>query len=636
LTDRKKYLLLFSYALIVISLGTYFPSLTNGIINWNDDDLFRLLQGLNAGTISIFDRNDIPPLAAIVLWGQYIIGGEGYFIYHAVNVVLHTAIAVLLMFIAARFVKKLTTAFLFSVLFLVHPIRAGTVSWISQQPLVLAVLLAAATIYCYLLFRTGQRRILYYCSLIGTMLFYSASHAGLWLVLILWAIDRYYRKGNTSFERLAPFFVLWGMAFLLEGVKNGFGNYPVMSVQEMFTHFRFGIVENIVRYAMPTSFGALISTGAIQQKIFGLSGLLYPVISVVIVAAAFFRRNQYPLLSAAAAITVLGGTPLFTGSVNGEWLFNDAALYVSSIGVCLAIAALWDDGMTLIRQRPMRYVVGMATGFVIVILMYSTFSSQRHWKGSEEFWTKAIHEQPENIFAMNKLALYCHSRFEIPRALEVLNAAILHAPDDIQSRFHRGFVHLAYMNIDSAMTDLHWVVARDSGHTLAYFNLGIAHDLSFRYDEAVKAFTKAIELKPDLYQALNSRGNSHAKNGNYVASLADYQQVLSINPLNSDIYGDRGMVFLQIGNAQSALNDFLRQSEISPRGFRVYAHIGMTAILTGDTILGNSNVSRAISIDSVNARLYLGTISSTFFRTKEEIEMSAEIFKKNGIRYLRQ
>jgi tetratricopeptide (TPR) repeat protein len=636
MTERKKNLLLLSYVLVVISLATYFPSLTNGIINWNDDDLFRYLHALNEGNASLFENNDTAPLSTLLLWGQYAIGGEGYFIYHAVNVILHTANALLLLFIAAQFSRNISTAFIVSLLFVVHPVRIGAVSWISQQPLLFSSVLAFGTVYLYLLYRTKQHKVYYYCSLLGIFLFYAASDAGLWPVIVLFAVDRFYYRSRNAVASTAPFFLFWGVAFLIDGLNNGGWKYITVLMNESVTVIRYGLIDTIVRYVLPTSFAAVTTLSTIHQKIFGLSGIVYPMVSVLLITFAAIARKRFPFLAISVAAILLGGLPIFTGRITGEWILNDAAVYVSSVGICILIAALWHQGVALIHLRSTRIFVSVVAGVVLLTLTYSTFLSQRYWKGSETFWNKALSDRPEYVFALNKLALYHHSRYEIPRSLDLLNTAVLIAPDDIQSRFLRGFVHLAYMNIDSSIADLQWVVAKDSGHTLAYLNLGIAHDLYFRYDDAVSSFSKAIELTPDLLPALNSRGNSFAKQGNFVAALSDYQRAIDLNTLNSDVYGNRGMVYLQIGNAQSALYDFQKQSELSPRRFRIYAHIGLTAILIGDTILGNSNISRAISIDSVNARLYLETISSTFFRTKEESEVGAGIFSKNGVRYQRQ
>jgi tetratricopeptide (TPR) repeat protein len=636
MTDRKKYLLLFSYALVVISFAAYFPSLTNGIINWRDDDLFRYLHALNERTASLLENNDSAPFSTMLLWGQYAIGGEGYFIYHAVNIILHTANALLLLFIAARFSRNVSTAFIVSLLFVVHPVRIEAVSWISQQPLLISTFLAFGTVYLYLLYRSEQRRVYYYCSLFGLLLFYAASDAGLWPVIILFSIDRFYYRNRNAFAGTAPFFLLWGMAFLIDGLNNGGWKYVTVLMNDSVTVVRYGIIENVYRYLFPTSFTVVTTLSTIQQKIFGFSGIVYPMVSVLLITFAIITRKRFPFLTISVALILLGGMPLFTGRISGEWILNDSAMYVSTVGVCILIAALWHQGVAKIHLRSMRNFVSVVAGVVVLTLTYSTFLSQRYWKGSESFWNKALSDRPEYVVALHKLALYHHSRYEIPRSLDLLNTAVLIAPDDIQSRFLRGFVHLAYMNLDSSIADLQWVVAKDSGQTLAYFNLGIAHDLYFRYDEAVSSFTKAIDLKPDLLPALNSRGNSFAKQGNFVAALSDYQRAISTNPVNSDVYGNRGIVYLQIGNAQSALYDFQKQSELSPRRFQIYAHIGLTAILIGDTILANSNISRAISIDSVNSRLYLGDISSTFFRTKEESETGAGIFSTYGIRYQRE
>jgi tetratricopeptide (TPR) repeat protein len=85
-----------------------------------------------------------------------------------------------------------------------------------------------------------------------------------------------------------------------------------------------------------------------------------------------------------------------------------------------------------------------------------------------------------------------------------------------------------------------------------------------RYDDAVKAFSTAIEIIPGDYQAYNYRGVAQALKGEFDGAIADYDKALKIRPRYAEAYNNRGFVRTQKGNLQGALNDYSRALEINP------------------------------------------------------------------------
>lgn len=85
-----------------------------------------------------------------------------------------------------------------------------------------------------------------------------------------------------------------------------------------------------------------------------------------------------------------------------------------------------------------------------------------------------------------------------------------------------------------------------------------------RYDEAIKAFSTAIEIIPQDYQAYNYRGVAWALKGDYDKAIADYDKALKIRPRYAEAYNNRGFAHTQIGELPQALNDYSRALEINP------------------------------------------------------------------------
>jgi cell division septation protein DedD/Flp pilus assembly protein TadD len=113
-------------------------------------------------------------------------------------------------------------------------------------------------------------------------------------------------------------------------------------------------------------------------------------------------------------------------------------------------------------------------------------------------------------------------------------------------------IAILMMNPNARAQDEDWF---DKGHEL----------LSIRqYDEAIKAFSTAIEIIPHDYQSYNFRGVAWALKGNYDRAIADYSKAIDIQPRYAEAYNNRGFAHTQLGNLKLALGDFTRALEINP------------------------------------------------------------------------
>lgn len=97
-----------------------------------------------------------------------------------------------------------------------------------------------------------------------------------------------------------------------------------------------------------------------------------------------------------------------------------------------------------------------------------------------------------------------------------------------------------------------------------WFGKGLAYMESHQYDDAVKAFSIAIETIPQDYQAYNFRGVTYAYQGDYDRAIADYSAALKIKPDYAAAVNNRGFAWVKKGNLDQALEDFTRAIELEP------------------------------------------------------------------------
>ena len=85
-----------------------------------------------------------------------------------------------------------------------------------------------------------------------------------------------------------------------------------------------------------------------------------------------------------------------------------------------------------------------------------------------------------------------------------------------------------------------------------------------RYDEAIEAFSIAIDIITRDYQSYNYRGVAYALQKDFHKAIADYNKAIDIRPRYAEAYNNRGFAHTQTGNLKAALNDYTRALEINP------------------------------------------------------------------------
>jgi len=90
------------------------------------------------------------------------------------------------------------------------------------------------------------------------------------------------------------------------------------------------------------------------------------------------------------------------------------------------------------------------------------------------------------------------------------------------------------------------------------------------YDEAIKEYTAAIELDPNLANAYLGRGQVYNFQGRGLMALTDYSTAIELDPKNTAAYYGRGWAQLANSAWDGAVSDFSKALELDPAQARVY------------------------------------------------------------------
>ena len=113
------------------------------------------------------------------------------------------------------------------------------------------------------------------------------------------------------------------------------------------------------------------------------------------------------------------------------------------------------------------------------------------------------------------------------------------------------------------------------------------------YATAIASYDRALEIKPDKYEAWNNRGIALFNLGRYEEALASYDRTLAIKPDLDAAWNNRGIALFNLGRYEEALASYDRALAIKP-------DTAFSAVMRYIQKLANLFLTVAISIFGVH------------------------------------
>jgi tetratricopeptide (TPR) repeat protein len=125
---------------------------------------------------------------------------------------------------------------------------------------------------------------------------------------------------------------------------------------------------------------------------------------------------------------------------------------------------------------------------------------------------------------------------------------------------------LCFFDIAFSATDL-----KASG----WIEKGVELVVKGKYNEAIEAFDKAIQLDPADAVAYNNRGAAYGQMGNHTQQIEDCNKALQLNPKDAVAYNNRGVAYGELGYYEQEIEDCTKAIELNPKLAVAYYHRGI-------------------------------------------------------------
>jgi len=329
---------------------------------------------------------------------------------HAINIFLHGANAALFLVLVNVLTGKPAVSLMAALIFLLHPVNAFTVNYITANFILLSSLCSLLSLIFFSRYaRSGARGRLmasYAFFFLGLLNFEGGLLIPLYILGILWLIEQ--RPFRAILKDLAPYLLLTaGYVFLW--FMTASANAPIADKL---------IAQNISFVDYLSAYGRLI--GWYAGKLFHAAGVVYiynlpavagngAALSLAGTAAAFIgllwmclkKRNivSFALLWLMSGFLLV--FPAIATHVNAMgFVIEPHWLYFNSMGFCLLFANAFLAGKRFFEPRSMALIGSCLLLYLLVMTKYTNALSQNEER-YYEYWLRA---SPGNAIARENLA----------------------------------------------------------------------------------------------------------------------------------------------------------------------------------------------------------------------------------------
>jgi tetratricopeptide (TPR) repeat protein len=183
---------------------------------------------------------------------------------------------------------------------------------------------------------------------------------------------------------------------------------------------------------------------------------------------------------------------------------------------------------------------------------------------------------------------------------------------------------------EEVLADFEQLSKRKKYNATDYYNLGFLYEKVGGKEEAMRFYTKAIQLKPDYKQALYNLANLYRDAGNYKIAMALYGRLVHFHPKYASGYLNMGLIFNALGDKQRARQFYLKVIDVDPDNGDAYFNLGYLSESQGELSEAVNYYEKSVEVAPKNAEAYynLGNVYASLGQNGEAI---ASYLKTVGI-----
>jgi tetratricopeptide (TPR) repeat protein len=542
------------------------------------------------------------PLVLTTYWALHKLAGLNPFPYHLLNLILHSASALLLWYVLRRL--EVRAAWLGAFFWALHPVTVESVAWVTELKNTQSCFFYLVSIALFLKAyeqRPGNR--LLALSLISFVLAITSKPATVMLPVVL-ALCVWWEKKALSKRDLIlllPFFLISGTAAVWTVIEQRFHSGAAGLGWDLTTAQRLVVGGRAVWFylgkviwphplifiyprwkietVLPVDFIPLFAAiGGLLFLWFKRNGVLRP----AFFAAAYFVVSLFPVLG-------FFNVYFFIYS-----FVSDHFQYLA----CMAPLALTASAGAVALGRVQRsQILGCALSAAVLLVLGSlTWRQALSYRDIETIYRTTIEKDPHSWMAQFNLGLMLLKRHETEEGIKFLRGAAMEQPDAKTNATAASALRDSG-RLDEAISYDEKAIQADPTYLAAHVGLATAYQEKQEPDLAISEYQKALQLKPapEIHQDL---AGLFFEQGRYGEALSHIQETIKAEPKSANAHVILGNILMVQNLADQAITEYSKAIELDPNNADAHYNLGTAYFKTGQTNLGQIELDRASELGS--------------------------------------
>ncbi|HVP10935.1 MAG TPA: tetratricopeptide repeat protein [Phycisphaerae bacterium] len=507
------------------------------------------------------------PIVNLTFAINYAIGGAGLWGYHAVNLAVHMAAALLLFGILRRTwpaavggaaetpgrangdSRVLWLAAVAALIWVVHPLQTESVTYLVQRTESLMGLFYLLTLYCAMrgMQTTGRAVVAWFvAAVVACALGMACKEVMVTAPLMVLLYDRVFVTGSFHqivlrrgrlYLGLAATWIL--LVLLMAGgprsASVGFAHgvsaltYAENQCQAILTYLKLAFWPHplLVDYGVPRAI-------PVAEAVPYAAALGVLLAAVVI---ALVRRPAIGFLGAWFFI-ILAPTSSFVPIISE--VAAERRMYLPLAAVIVLAVALADRLFDRLSASSSRYGTGRswAKGLIVVIVvgLLGSLTIRRNAEYHDPFgmWKDLLAVRPDSARAYANLGLLYSMSDRQAEALQAFQQVLKLGPDDMATRANLGKTLAALGRHEEAVAEYQRAMAMAPDDRVLRCSLGSELEELGRVDEAMECYQGVLKVEPGNTMAGMGVGSCLQRKGEFTAAATAYRGLLAVDARNLD------------------------------------------------------------------------------------------------------
>jgi len=576
-------------AIILAGVLPYLPALRGGFV-WDDEPLItsNLLLRTSSGLGEIWAGSrtaDYFPLTNTVFWIEHHLFGNNATGYHALNILLQAANALLLWRILLRL--KIPGAFLAGLIFAIHPVHAESVAWISELKNVLSMfffLISALFFFEIEDQRFLNRTVAYSASLVAFLLALLSKTQVVFLPVAL-LLCAWWRnspvepkrqgKGNSlrlqrAIVRTVPFFLI-AIVFGLITIwfqNRGIGEEEI--ILGPFTRRLTNAGMAIWWYAKQV-FAPVQLMAVYPQWRFDTPALVewLPLFAIIGGLLLLWRRHSRGLLLAFAyfiiALLPVIGIVRMSYARSGA-LVADHLQYFADISLIAlfsaGVARLWSNG---------RHEIRIVTATVILVLLglmgSYTWARAGVYRDEQTLWQDNFSKNPNTWQGHNRVGQLLFKQEKFAEAAPHFERAVQLKPELADNYNLLGVVYCRLQRFEEGIAQYRKGLQLNEGRpstaqsvSTATMRVNLANALSLTGN----SFSNLAQAASERGDVTAAQADTKEADARFTEAIEQYEKALAIEPEHPAIHRNLGILLSRLGRNEEAIPHLRKVLQLVP------------------------------------------------------------------------